>query len=320
MPRATSHSCRRRQDVALNRIFLGNPGTGKTTVAHLYAQILRDFGLLSKGEVVSKAASDFIGAVLGESQTKTRAILKQAEGCVLLIDEAYGLHGKDPYKSSVVDTIVEQVQGVPGEDRCVVLLGYREQMETMLRESNPGLQRRFQLENAFQFDDYTDTELLSILRKWIREKGLQASPDALQAAVGVLGVLRDSSPPFGNGGAVANLLSAAIARKAGRGAGVERELLPADFAPPPEQADDEKSLFDGLIGCDEVIEVLWQYQATLVRAKQRGQGGRCGQAVPPLSLCRPAWHRQDNSRAAHGQDVQEPGHSPDRRRPRSHRQ
>lgn len=87
---------RPRQDVALNRIFLGNPSTGKTTVAKMYAEILRDFGLLSKGKVLMKAASDFVGAVLGETQNNTRAILKEAEGCVLVIDEAYGLAAPTP--------------------------------------------------------------------------------------------------------------------------------------------------------------------------------------------------------------------------------
>jgi hypothetical protein len=71
---------------------------------------------------------------------------------VLVIDEAYGLYSEngvggsgDPYKTAVINTIVEQVQNVPGEDRCVIMLGYRNEMEKMLKNSNPGLQRRFQL-------------------------------------------------------------------------------------------------------------------------------------------------------------------------------
>jgi SpoVK/Ycf46/Vps4 family AAA+-type ATPase len=100
---------------------VGNPGTGKTTVAKLYAGILRDLGLLSKGDAVLKTASDFVGSVLGASESATRAILKSAEGCVCVIDEAYGLHstvggagvsggGGDPYRTAVIDTIVEQVR------------------------------------------------------------------------------------------------------------------------------------------------------------------------------------------------------------------
>jgi SpoVK/Ycf46/Vps4 family AAA+-type ATPase len=79
-------------------------------------------GLLSKGDVKLHNASEFIGAVLGESEKKTRSLIKGADGCVLVIDEAYGLFaGKsgssDPYKTAVINTIVEEVQNRPGEDR-----------------------------------------------------------------------------------------------------------------------------------------------------------------------------------------------------------
>jgi hypothetical protein len=80
--------------------------TGKTTVANIYGEILRDLGLLSKGEVIVKNPSDFVGSVLGESEKLTNAILDAALGCVLVIDEAYGLHAggrsRDPYKVSSV--------------------------------------------------------------------------------------------------------------------------------------------------------------------------------------------------------------------------
>lgn len=137
---------------------------GKTTVAKLFAGVLNDLGLLSKGEVVLKTASDFVGSVLGESESKTRAILKASEGCVLVIDEAYSLSGAfgwggtgggDPYRTAVVDTLVEQVQNVPGEDRCVLLLGYRAEMEAFMKRTNPGLARRFAVDNSFVFEDYT---------------------------------------------------------------------------------------------------------------------------------------------------------------------
>jgi SpoVK/Ycf46/Vps4 family AAA+-type ATPase len=100
--------------------LLGNPGTGKTTVAALYGRILAELGLLSKGEVKIHNASEFVGAVLGASEEKTRKLLKGAEGCVLVIDEAYGLYaGKsgDIYKTAVLNTIVEEVQNRPGEDK-----------------------------------------------------------------------------------------------------------------------------------------------------------------------------------------------------------
>ena len=89
-------------------------------------------GLLSKGEVLMKASSDFKGDVLGASEKTTRDILRAAEGCVLVIDEAYALcsagglngSGSDPYGTAVIDTLVEQIQARPGDDRAVILLGY----------------------------------------------------------------------------------------------------------------------------------------------------------------------------------------------------
>lgn len=98
--------------------------------------------------VVFRNPADFVGSVLGESEKNTKEILKATEGKVLIIDEAYMLYpgGKgggntaDPYKTAVIDTIVAEVQSTPGEDRCVLLLGYKDQMAEMLENSNPASQ------------------------------------------------------------------------------------------------------------------------------------------------------------------------------------
>jgi len=255
--------------------FRCTAGTDKSTVAKLYAEILRDFGLLSKGDLVPRAASDFVGSALGESGKNTRTILKQAKGCVLVIDEAYGLHDKrDPYKSQVIDTIVEQVQGAPGENQCVVLLGYEEEMKAMMREANSGLQRRFQLDNASYFDDYTDDELADILRLKMNELDVAADFESIMAAVKRLATQRDTQPHFGNGGAVANLLSEAIQRKAARNVGTHRQFMLSDLAPPDTDAENDTNdviLFKGLIGCHEIINTLKEYRETFIRARQRGQ-------------------------------------------------
>ncbi len=137
-------------EVALNRLFVGNPGTGKTTIAKLYGRILSALKLLSNGEVVYKTASDFVGDVVGESQQKTRAIIEMSQGKVLLIDEAYvlddGLYGKQ-----ALDTIVELVFNKPGEDIAVIMAGYEAPLLKMIREQNPGLARRFNASQVFRF-------------------------------------------------------------------------------------------------------------------------------------------------------------------------
>lgn len=112
-------------------------------------------------------------------------------------------------QAAVIDTIVAKVQGMPGDDRCVLLLGYPEQMEVMMREANPGLARRFQLQNAWIFQDYNDEDLLFILRsKALSLYGWTLDFNVSIAAVKVLGMER-RKPNFGNAGAVNNLLAAA---------------------------------------------------------------------------------------------------------------
>eukprot|EP00967_Tisochrysis_lutea_P125614 scaffold211358_cov15-Tisochrysis_lutea.AAC.2 len=184
--------------------------TGKTTVAAIYGGILHDLGILSKGDIVVKNPSDFIGSVLGESEKKTSAILEATVGCVLVIDEAYGLHSKgggDVYKAAVIDTLVAKVQGVPGDDRCVLLLGYKPEMEEMLRTANPGLARRFQLQSAWQFDDFSKDDLFCIMQSAASSNyGWNLSFDALRAGVKVL-EREKRRPNFGNAGAVNNLLA-----------------------------------------------------------------------------------------------------------------
>ena len=148
--------------ISLNRLFLGNPGTGKTTIAKIYGRVLKSLRLLTSGEVAYKTASDFMGEHVGESAQKTAAILELAKGKVLLIDEAYGLDDS-LYGKQALDTIVEKVTGAVGEDLAVVMIGYDSEMRNMLRKQNPGLSRRFNPDHAFEFDDFSDSELLAII-------------------------------------------------------------------------------------------------------------------------------------------------------------
>ena len=84
----------------------------------------------------------------------------------------------DPYKAAVIDTIVAEVQSTAGEDRCVLLLGYKDQMEEMFRDVNPGLARRFPLESAFVFEDFNDTEIRQIFDSKLKGIGFYATYQA----------------------------------------------------------------------------------------------------------------------------------------------
>ncbi|KAJ7494735.1 P-loop containing nucleoside triphosphate hydrolase protein [Mycena galericulata] len=297
--------------MSFNHVFFGNPGTGKTTVAKLYGQILADLFLISKGEVVVKNPADFIGSVLGASESNTKvgrrlsladsmesksqnpkAILANTVGKVLVIDEAYMLYGgskgtgsqNDPYKTAVIDTIVAEIQSVPGEDRCVLMLGYEDQMMEMFQNVNPGLSRRFNVESAFRFDDFTDSELREILDFKLKTQHLDATDAAKDVAIDTLSRAR-IRPNFGNAGEVENLLGLAKKRYQTRqnllppkNRSIAVVFEPQDFDPEFDRSSHAAinltKLFEDVVGCDDIITKLGEYQALAHNAKIRGMDVR----------------------------------------------
>ncbi|KAK1622780.1 ATPase [Colletotrichum phormii] len=265
-------------EYSLNKVFLGSPGTGKTTVAKLYAQILVDLGLLSNGEVIVKNPADFVGAVLGASEAQTKGILASTVGKVLVIDEAYGLYGgssssggsSDPYKTAVVDSIVAEVQSVPGEDRCVLLLGYKDQMEEMFQNVNPGLSRRFPLSSAFVFEDFDKAEMQRILDLKLKLQGFSATDQAKQVASDMLERARNR-PNFGNAGEVDILLNDAKARHQRRLTAKESHQVSTlealdfdqDFNRAERNETNVAKLFEGTVGCEKIVATLEGYQETV---------------------------------------------------------
>lgn len=268
---------------SLNRVFIGSPGTGKTTVAKLYGRILASLGMLSNGEVVVKTPADFIGAVLGQSEAQTKGILASTIGKVLVIDEAYALQGAggadgshvaDPYRTAVVDTIVAEVQNVPGEDRCVILLGYKEQMEEMFQNVNPGLSRRFAIDSPFVFQDFDDDALSQILDLKLKDGGFQATAQAKRVALDILSRERNR-PNFGNAGAIDNLLSKAkggYQKRISAGKAKRSQLEAVDFDDnfDRRRATDVEELFAGDIGREKVISLLKNIQDRFRQLKSLG--------------------------------------------------
>ncbi|KAH7026129.1 uncharacterized protein B0I36DRAFT_386457 [Microdochium trichocladiopsis] len=269
-------------EFSLNKVFLGNPGTGKTTVAKIYGQILVDLGLLSKGEVIVKNPSDFVGAVLGQSEQQTKGILAASQGKVLVIDEAYALYGGgtsqgaqgDLYKTAVIDTIVAEVQNVPGDDRCVLLLGYRDQLEIMFQNVNPGLSRRFPIASGFVFEDFTDTELRTILDLKLRKQSYEATGQGIDVAMDMLRRARNR-PNFGNAGEIDIILNDAKTRHQSRFTkGVTRfaNRLEAvdfdkDFNRTEHAATNIRQLFQGTVGSDEIAARFEHIQRTVQAMK-----------------------------------------------------
>lgn len=264
-------------DFTLNRVFVGSPGTGKTTIAKIYGQILSHLGLLSNGEVVVKNPSDFMGSALGQSEAQTKGILAATIGKVLVIDEAYGLYGgssiADPYKTAVIDTIVAEVQSVPGDDRCVLLLGYRDQMENMFQNVNPGLSRRFPMSSSFEFEDFDDAAMAQILDLKLKTSGFKATAQTKGVAMDVLSQARNR-PNFGNAGEVDILLNRAkenYQKRISATRGIKSVLEAVDFDQNFERSTSRDTnvaeLFKEDVGREQVIKLLEGYQTRVRELK-----------------------------------------------------
>ncbi|WP_082797412.1 AAA family ATPase [Neobacillus drentensis] len=147
--------------IQLHAVFTGNPGTGKTSVAKVYAELLKDCGILKRGHLIVASRADFVAGYVGQTASKTKKKIKEALGGVLFIDEAYSLFSSTTgdFGKEVIDTIVDEMTK-HNENLVVVLAGYPHEMDLLL-ESNPGLRSRFK--KFFLFPDYTPEELLEIM-------------------------------------------------------------------------------------------------------------------------------------------------------------
>lgn len=150
--------------IQLHAVFTGNPGTGKTTVAKIYAELLKECGILKRGHLIVTSRADFVASYIGQTASKTKKKIKEALGGVLFIDEAYSLLGQSgDYGKEAIDTMVDEMTK-HNENLVVILAGYPYEMEALL-QSNPGLQSRFK--KFFHFPDYKTEELITILESYV---------------------------------------------------------------------------------------------------------------------------------------------------------
>ncbi|KAI3581425.1 P-loop containing nucleoside triphosphate hydrolase protein [Fusarium oxysporum f. sp. albedinis] len=268
--------------VSPNRVFLGPPGTGKTTVAKLYGRILADSGLLSKGDVVTKTPADLLDRYIGGSENNTQEALREAKGNVLIIDDAHmldpGTNGSagssknGDFRGGIIDTIVAEVTGAAGEDRCVILCGYPDQMKELYANANPGLARRFPLDTAFVFENFSEDTLGKVLDLKLAKEKLVATDKAREVAMEVL-KRASVRPNFGNGGEVDNILSKAISARFRRIAKEKKPqdedldqvpLEPQDFDANYDRLSqavtNTRALFDEFVGFEDIISKFESYQ------------------------------------------------------------
>lgn len=164
--------------INVHSVFVGNPGTGKTTVAKMMGRLYKKMGLLSKGHVHEVDRSDIVGEYIGQTAPKMKEAIENARGGVLFIDEAYALSrspedNKD-FGREAVEILVREMSNGPG-DLAVIVAGYPKEMKTFL-DSNPGLRSRFKL--TFEFQDYLPQELSQIALYACREKEITLAQGA----------------------------------------------------------------------------------------------------------------------------------------------
>ena len=189
----------------LHMAFLGNPGTGKTTVAEIIGKVFAEWGILSVGRVIRTEKSQMVGQYIGETEYKMNNLLARARGNILFIDEAYQLAegGERDFGRIVMNSLLTEL-GKNNLDMVVILAGYTAPMKKLL-ESNEGIESRFP--NVFNFEDYTTEELLEIGKLMIRKQGFNLTKGAEQNMMTIIQTESEKpSPRFGNGRFVSNLL------------------------------------------------------------------------------------------------------------------
>jgi hypothetical protein len=212
---------RRRQQAGLKAasvkrhlVFTGSPGTGKTTVARLYGEILAALGVLERGHLVEVSRVDLVGEHIGSTAIRTQECFERARGGVLFIDEAYALSPEDggrDFGREAIDTLVKLMED-HRESVVVIVAGYTAEMERFL-SANPGVASRFS--RTIRFGDYSPEELLRIVEQQAAEHEYRLGDGAAEALLKHFTVL-PKGPGFGNGRTARQTFEAMLERHAGR--------------------------------------------------------------------------------------------------------
>ena len=228
--------------MSLHMVFLGNPGTGKTTVARLLSGIYAAIGVLSKGQLIEVDRSGLVAGYVGQTALKTQEVIKSAMGGILFIDEAYALAGggENDFGQEAIDTVLKAMED-HRDDLVVIVAGYPAPMERFIT-SNPGLESRFN--KYIDFPDYTGEELMAIFEIRCKKGGYTLTEEAAEYARGYFAAMYEGrGDNFGNGRDVRNFFEDCVTRQADRLAQMEEpsreDLISLTAADLEEPADAE---------------------------------------------------------------------------------
>lgn len=202
-------------EISKHMIFTGNPGTGKTTIARLFARYMKAIGALSQGQLVEVTRADLVAKYVGQTAPLTMSVIRSALGGVLFIDEAYSLYrGRDDsFGLEAIDTLVKAMED-NRDDLIVILAGYKKEMAAFL-EANSGLKSRFP--NIIEFPDYTGEQLMAIADQIAKGKGYRID-DSVKAPLTAWFDQKqaESAATAGNGRLARNIVEEAILRQSER--------------------------------------------------------------------------------------------------------
>ena len=200
--------------ISKHLVFLGNPGTGKTTVARLLSKIYKQLGVLEKGQLVEVDRAGLVAGYVGQTALKTKEKIDEAMGGILFIDEAYTLaKGGSDFGQEAIDTLLKAMED-NRENFVVIVAGYPDPMEQFLG-SNPGLKSRFN--KNIMFEDYTEEELLCIFNAFCKPFSMKLSIEAEHCVKEYLHwLVQHKSENFANGREMRNLFELALSNQANR--------------------------------------------------------------------------------------------------------
>ena len=227
--------------MSFHMVFLGNPGTGKTTVARLISGLYAAIGVLSKGQLIEVDRSGLVAGYVGQTALKTQEVIQSALGGVLFIDEAYSLAsgGENDFGREAIETMLKAMED-HRDDLVVIVAGYTGPMEKFIH-SNPGLESRFN--RYFFFPDYDGNQLTEIFRIQCKKNSYTLTPEADEAALKMFTRLyEERDENFGNGRDVRNCFEDMVVRQSNRVAALEspskEDLMtvkPEDLVDPDEE-------------------------------------------------------------------------------------
>lgn len=276
-----------KNEIPYHFIFTGNPGTGKTTVARLMAEILYDCGIISKGHMVETDRENLVAGYIGQTAIKTKEVIEQAKGGVLFIDEAYSLArgGDNDFGKEALDAIIKAMEDYR-DDLVVIFAGYKEEMEKLIH-MNPGLESR--VTRYIDFPDYTSDELICIAEKIAKEENYNISDDGKRAFSSLIEKKRVNER-FGNARDVRTIINNAIIKKAGRDYNFDdlsyfTTLTEEDFVDSKHGiVVDEIDVIESMIGLSEVKDKVKKIVAVAKYVQKENEQGIVANKSVPINL------------------------------------